>query len=57
MDTNKIFGIDTFDKRQMKDSLPFPIYQKWKNAVRKEDLLDIETAEIIAHAMKKWAIE
>ena len=57
MDTNKIFGIDTFDKKQMKDSLPFPIYQKWKNAVRKEDLLDIETAEIIAHAMKKWAIE
>ncbi len=57
MDTNKIFGIDTFDKKQMKDSLPFPVYQKWKNAVRKEDLLDLETAEIIAHAMKKWAIE
>lgn len=51
------FGIDTFGKRQMKKSLPYPIYLKWKNATRKEELLDMETADLIAHAMKEWAME
>lgn len=51
------FGINTFDKKRMKQRLPYPVYQKWKNATRKEDVLDRETADMIAHAMKTWAIE
>ena len=51
------FGISTFDKKRMKKSLPYPTYIKWKNAVRKEEALDIQTADSIAHAMKEWAIE
>lgn len=51
------FGIDTFDKQMMKKRLPYPIYLKWKNAVRKEDVLDKQTADIIAHEMKMWAVE
>lgn len=51
------FGINTFDKKRMKQKLPYPVYQKWKNATRKEDVLDRDTADMIAHAMKTWAIE
>lgn len=53
----KGFGSKTFDKKRMKKKLPYPIYLKWKDATRKEDVLDKETADIIAHAMKEWAIE
>lgn len=51
------FGQSTFDKKRMKKSLPYPTYIKWKNAVRKEEPLDQQTADVIAHAMKEWAIE
>lgn len=51
------FGTYTFSKNEMKKKLPYPIYLKWKNAIRKEDVLDKDTADIIAHAMKEWAIE
>lgn len=51
------FGKFTFDKNAMKKKLPYPIYLKWKNAIRKEELLDKDSADIIAHAMKEWAIE
>lgn len=51
------FGKFTFNKSAMKRKLPYPIYLKWKNAIRKEELLDKDSADIIAHAMKEWAIE
>lgn len=51
------FGKYTFNKKEMKNKLPYPIYMKWKNAIRKEEVLDKVTADIIAHAMKEWAIE
>lgn len=51
------FGKYTFDKMAMKKKLPYPIYLKWKNAIRKQELLDKDSADIIAHAMKEWAIE
>lgn len=51
------FGINLFSERVMKEWLPHPIYTKWKTATRKEDALDRPTADAIAHAMKKWAME
>ncbi len=51
------FGSMVFNKQRMKKKLPYPIYLRWKNAIRKEDVLDADTADIIAHAMKEWAIE
>ncbi|XVG95767.1 glutamine synthetase III [Eubacteriales bacterium KG127] len=57
MDRLENFGKYTFDKNAMKKKLPYPVYLKWKNAIRKEDLLDKDSADIIAHAMKEWAIE
>lgn len=51
------FGRLTFDKAMMKKALPKPIYLKWKQAVRNMESLEKETADIIAQAMKNWAIE
>ena len=51
------FGINLFSESMMKECLPHPIYTKWKTATRKEDALDRPTADAIAHAMKKWAMD
>jgi len=51
------FGSLCFTKNLMKEKLPYPIYRKWKETVRKQDTLDHETADAIAHAMKEWALE
>ena len=50
------FGSMVFSKQLMKEKLPSPIYTRWKETVRKEGLLDRETADAIAHAMKEWAL-
>ena len=55
MDLKK-FGNLAFDKKTMKENVPFPVYLKWKEAARNNDNLDRETADSIAHAMKSWAI-
>ena len=51
------FGSMTFNKAKMKERLPYPVYLKWKDAVRTNSYLDRESADAIAHAMKEWAIE
>ncbi len=51
------FGSMLFDESLMKERLPYPIYKKWKETVAKEDSLDRNTADAIAHAMKRWAQE
>ena len=28
------FGIKSFNKKKMKEALPYPIYLKWKDALR-----------------------
>lgn len=51
------FGSLVFSKALMKERLPYPVYKKWKETVRNEDSLDQTTADAIAHAMKRWALE
>lgn len=51
------FGMNLFSDSIMKECLPHPIYKKWKTATHKEDALDKQTADAIAHAMKIWAME
>ena len=52
----KEFGNLAFDKKTMKENVPYPVYLKWKEAARNNATLDRETADSIAHAMKSWAI-
>ncbi|MDI9570492.1 MAG: glutamine synthetase III [Pseudomonadota bacterium] len=51
------YGEDTFNINIMKVKLPGATYRKIIDAIHEDTLLDIETANIVAHAMKEWAIE
>lgn len=51
------FGKYLFSEEVMKRKLPSPIYEKWRTSVKKEGVLDIQSADAIAHAMKEWAME
>lgn len=56
-DLVKRFGEKCFDDKKMKERLPSPVYAKWKETLNRDNTLDRETADAIAHAMKEWAIE
>lgn len=51
------FGTLQFNRHEMKKRLPSPIYKKWKTALYRESVMDRETADAMAHAMKEWALE
>ena len=51
------FGSLVFSETAMKERLPKPVYLSWKRTVANEGTLDRPTADSIAHAMKRWALE
>lgn len=51
------FGSMVFSEKEMLDRLPNPVYKAWKKALAEEEPLDRTTADAIAHAMKRWALE
>lgn len=51
------FGVLVFGEKEMKEKLPQPVYASWKKTVANEEALDRTTADAIAHAMKRWAME
>lgn len=53
----EIFGENVFNDTVMRERLPKKIYQKLKQTLREGRELDLETADVIAHEMKEWAIE
>ena len=53
----EIFGENVFDDRVMQERLPKKTYQKLKQTIQEGRELDSETADVIAHEMKEWAIE
>ncbi|MDD5167599.1 MAG: glutamine synthetase III [Syntrophales bacterium] len=57
MPVSAYFGEDTFSLKAMKDKLPKDTYKKVLEAINDDKVLDIETANIVAHAMKEWALE
>ena len=52
-----IFGENVFNDSVMRERLPKKTYQKLKETIRDGKELDLETADVIAHEMKEWAIE
>ena len=52
-----IFGEDVFNDSVMQERLPKKIYKKLKDTIGEGRELDLETADVIAHEMKEWAIE
>ena len=51
------FGSMVFDEKIMREKLPREIYKKMQATLKKGKRLDRETANVIANAMKDWAIE
>ena len=54
---SEIFGEYVFNDSVMKTRLPKKVYQKLLETRKNGSELDLETADIIAHEMKEWAIE
>ena len=53
----EIFGEDVFNDAVMQERLPKKVYKKLIQTIEEGKELDLETADVIAHEMKEWAIE
>ncbi|HOZ61650.1 MAG TPA: glutamine synthetase III [Smithellaceae bacterium] len=54
---SQYFGEDTFSHKVMKEKLPKDVFKKIIAAINEDTPLDEETANVVAHAMKEWALE
>lgn len=53
----EIFGENVFNETVMLERLPKRIYKNLKKTIEQGSELDLETADVIAHEIKEWAIE
>ena len=53
----ELFGRDVFNDAVMRDRLPKSVYKKLKKTIEDGAELDPSIADVVAHAMKDWAIE
>ncbi|MBR2109338.1 MAG: glutamine synthetase III [Ruminococcus sp.] len=51
------FGSNVFNDAKMQERLPKPVYKALRKTIENGDALDISIANVVAHAMKDWAIE
>lgn len=57
MNVTDIFGINVFNDVTMKERLPKDTYKALKRITEKGEPLTVEVADVVANAMKDWAIE
>lgn len=57
INVSEIFGENVFNDKVMQERLPNKVYKNLKKTIEEGKELDIETADVIAHEMKEWAIE
>ncbi len=53
----EIFGKNVFNDTAMRERLPKSVYKKLKQTIEDGTELDPSIADVVAHAMKDWAIE
>ena len=53
----EIFGMNVFNDAMMREHLPKKVYEELKNTIERGEMLNSEIADIIANALKDWAIE
>ena len=53
----EIFGENVFNDSVMQARLPKKVYKKLHEVMEEGRELDLETADVVAHDMKEWAIE
>ena len=56
-DLDELFGSNVFSDRAMRDRLPKDTYKALKETIEKGKTLTLEVANVVANAMKDWAIE
>ncbi len=54
---NELFGKNVFNDEKMKDRLPEDVYLKLKKTIAEGNELDSSIADVVAAAMKDWAVE
>ena len=57
MNIPEIFGTDVFNETVMQQRLPKSVYKSLKRTIQTGEPLDIEVANVVASAMKDWAVE
>jgi len=60
METNvieQVFGKDVFNDEVMQAKLPKDVYKSWKKTLESGEDLDADIANVVAHAMKEWALD
>lgn len=53
----EIFGCSVFNETVMKNTLPKNIYKNLRRTMEKGEPLDMATADVVANAIKEWALE
>ena len=51
------FGTDTFSRRVMRERLPKDVYKALMETIERRKPLDLQVANVVATAMKDWAVE
>jgi glutamine synthetase len=54
---SEIYGSMVFDERVMKERLPKETYKELMKTINNGEPLNSDVANVVAHAMKEWAIE
>lgn len=57
MNVQKLFGSKVFNDETMQERLPKETYKSLKKTIEMGKPLELEVANVVAHAMKDWAIE
>ncbi len=57
VNTAEIYGSLVFNDKVMKERLPKPVYKSLHKTIEQGTQLDESVANVVAHAMKDWAIE
>ncbi len=56
-DVEKIFGADVFSERLMQQRLPKDVFRRLMRTIKLAERLDPQVADVVAAAMKDWAVE
>lgn len=56
-DVSEIYGINVFGDKVMRERLPKNIYKELKKTIKTGEPLAADIADVVANAMKDWAIE
>ncbi len=54
---SEVFAVDVFNDAVMAERLPKKVYETLKKTIEEGAELDLEIANVVAHAMKEWALE